>query len=1338
MTNRILLAFYLCVSVIGFPVFGQVEKDLRFSHLTVDDGLSQSTVTSISKDRHGFLWIGTLDGLNRYDGYRFDVYNRSKSKERWLPNNRIQCVYKDSDDLLWVGMMGGGLVYYNERSKGFTPIPLVGSTDSTGSGISVNALCEDDQGKLWIGTYTNLYSYSKNTGKVQLLQLDQYLKSQRPLMIQSLAFLEGKLWIGSKEGLWLLDLSTYTAKQLTGKLTSESGSRTVDVRSLLVVNNQVWAGTDLGLFLCDETQNLYKRYSANGDRNRSLFQNMVTSICETGDGNLWVGTEESLEYFNTKTETFRHFRSDVQDEQTLNHNSVRALYQDDQKILWVGTYMGGINKQDPNQTFFHSVQSKVITEGFSASAISAFAELDEGKVFVGSDGGSLNLWDRSTNRFRHYEAFAPSGFPSHSALCLLVDRSKKYLWVGTYGHGLKRLNLEDNSLKSYDAGLDAFHLNDPNVFALMQDRQGQIWIGTNNGGVNVLNPESGSIRKMRAGSSDTSLSNDCIRAFCQASDGRVWIGTYSGGISVYSPSDDSFTRLNAGNASLQSDIVLSIAEDRRGTIWVGTMGGGLAKFDPVKQAFSSFDEEDGLANDVVNCIVEDDDGRLWLSTNRGISYFDLQNRAFENFNTLHGLQGNEFSHGAGLKLRNGEILFGGNNGMSTISSQDIVRNEAVPPVRFTDVSHYGSAFTAEFAALSYTLPGLNSYQYKLMGFDSDWVSSGHQRSVSYTNLDPGSYTLLVKAANNDGHWNQEAEAVKIIIHPPWYRTVWAYLAYSLFSLSIILFVFFQWRARSRLRQRIRLEKFAAKKNEELQTAKIEFFTQVSHELRTPLSLILDPLKRITGSAADKDRVLRYAHLAMKNADRLSGIVNQLLEYRRLSAQPVQLEKQPVGLNSWLKNFCEPFFNHGEERAVRFELINHLPAYELQVDAEKLERVLQNLISNAFKYTPNGGLVRVNGYLVAEEPESIVFEVSDTGLGIPEKDQAHIFDLFYQVKNNTPFENASTGIGLAVAKELVQVQKGTIELNSVVGEGTCFRIFIPVEQTATVRSEIELGSIVSSHKAEADEGGVNESQENLQETLADRPLLLIIEDNEDLRTYLCAELKRDMEIISASNGKSGLKLALEQIPDIVLSDVMMPEMDGLTCCRKLKEDVRTSHIPVALLTARHHDEHKILGYDAGADAYIEKPFNVDVIRSRLMNLWSSRRKLRQLFSEPGGQDEALNQLSERDQVFLSQAEEAVRLRWTATTVDELSAALRMSRRQLYRKLKALTSQSVQEFITSVAINEAKKRLKQTTFSISEIAYQLGFSEASNFSRTFNKEVGMSPKKFIQQLQEPTKR
>jgi ligand-binding sensor domain-containing protein/signal transduction histidine kinase/DNA-binding response OmpR family regulator len=1329
----------------------QENKPVLFSHLTTNDGLSESFVTCILKDKYGFLWFGTGDGLNKYDGHKFKVFRNKPDDSKTIPYNSIVCLFEDKAGELWIGT-SGGVAKYNRNDDSFT---------SYGGG-TVNSIFESSDGTVWVGTFQGPQILDRKAQKVIPARSrdNQYSSIEYST---SCIYEDGRgnLWIGTANGLFL-----YNRKQRKIQNIEYSRNQNQDGKSWVISiiedrSGFFWVGAENGLhaFSYKNDGLLIRR---NDIKVPEILSGRITSIiCLNKDGTLWVGKESGLILFDPKNGTTSTFQKKAHDEQSLSHNSIRSLYLDDQEILWIGTYGGGLNKYDKNQFLFGKYQIYSLENpSLISNVVTSFEEDHSGNMWIGTDGGGLFLWETANNRFiPFYPGSQAHYFPSYTVMTIKLSKNKKYLWVGTYDQGLVELNIKTKSMRFFN--IENKKLNDNFVTSILEDRNGKLWIGTNNKSVTVIDPSNGEVDNNLNNKVDNNLNNNTtIRALCEDADGKIWIGTY-GGVSIYNPSTKSFSYLTEGNSNV-SNIIYSIFKDSKNNMWVGSMGGGLYLFNSRTEKLTAFSESKGLASNIVNSIVEDAQGYLWISTSRGISRFNPGNGTFKNYTREDGLQSNEFVRGAGYITKAGRIFFGSIDGFNAFYPEDNRINSNIPNIVITDfqlsnkslpaemynpqlkqnsngspqiiLPYNESVFSIEFAALSYTVPEKNQYAYMLQGFDKDWNYVGYEHKATYTNLSPGEYTFKVIASNNDGVWNKEGTSLKIIITPPLWKTGIAYILYLLIAIGILYYIYREIKARERLKNEIIFQKMTVEKIEELNQMKLNFFTNISHELRTPLSLIMDPISKIVNEEVTVAKAKTLGNLAFKNAARLSNLVNQLLDFRKFGGQ-YKLETQHINLIEIIKEICLSFEEKARKREIEFDLGFNTVFKDAWMDVDKLEKILTNLISNSFKYTPNGGKIQVlvSTFLEKNEKRSLEIRVKDTGPGVPQADKKKIFDLFFQVEGTKRYDMESSGIGLSLTRELVLLHGGEISEVGKEGEGAVFVVKLPLQKYIPPK-EMEFsgtemgkeGSVVNIPEV----SGNDRTADHLSEV----PIILVVEDNQELREYIAAEVLSRYHVEQAVNGIEGFEKALALVPDLIISDIMMPDGNGIELCGKLKADEKTSHIPVILLTAKQTDENKIEGYRTGADAYISKPFNSTLLNTQVQNLLESRKKLRALFSRVETRHPVEAGITDIDKEFLRKTEQIVldNLSNAQFDVDSFAEKLKMNRRQFYRKFKAISDQTPHEYIIIIRLRVALDLLLAGDLNVSEVGYQVGFSDPAHFTRTFTKVYGKSPRKYISDL------
>jgi ligand-binding sensor domain-containing protein/signal transduction histidine kinase/DNA-binding response OmpR family regulator len=1327
--------------IIFFLLFHQLawgqEKPVLFSHLNTGNGLSGSSVNCILKDKYGFLWFGTADGLNKYDGYKFKVFRNKPGNSKTIPDNYITCLFEDKADELWIGT-ADGVTKYNRKDDSFT---------SYGGGV-INSIFESSDSMLWLGTFHGLRILDRQAQKVISAGFKNPQFSGIENINASCIYEDSHqhLWIGTESGLFLYD-KKWKKNQAVGYNHGLNPKEKSWVTSIIEDKyGNFWIGAESGLYVLGySTDTLLAR--RNDVKIPEKLSGRILSMCMDKDHVIWAGKENGLIRFNPATGAIAVFQKEVSNEQSLSHNSIKSLYLDDQEILWAGTFGGGINKYDRNQFAFekHQIFSPENPDLIS-SVITSFEEDVSGNIWIGTDGGGLFLWETDNNRFIPFNPDSKSNyFPSYAIITLRLSRDKERLWVGTYDQGLIELNIKTGSTRLFNT--QTGKLKNNAVAAILEDRSGRLWVGTIGGGISILS----NTVKTKAESENIEPLTSVATLF-EDTDGSIWIGGYYG-FHIYHPSLKTSTYLTPDNSDIDGTINC-IFKDSENNIWVGTRTKGLQLFDRKNKRFITFSEEQGLANNIVNSIVEDDRGYLWLGTARGISRFDPRKHTFENYTREDGLQSNEFTKGAGYINKTGKVFLGTIDGFNTFYPQENKINSGIPPVVITNfqlankslpagmysppgnaspqitLSYDQSVFSIEFAALNFTVPEKNQYAYMLEGFDKNWNNAGRERKVTYTNLDPGEYIFRVIASNNDGVWNKKGTSLKIIITPPFWETRIAHIIYLLTAIGLLYYIYREVKARERLKNEMHFQKLTAEKMEELNQMKLNFFTNISHELRTPLSLIIDPIRKIINEVSEP-KVKNLGNLAFKNATRLSNLVNQLLDFRRFSGQ-YKLEPQHINLVEAVKEICQPFQERARERKIEFDLSFNTAFKDAWMDIDKLEKILANLISNAFKFTPNGGKIQVlvSAIIEKNEKRSLEIRVKDTGPGVPQAYKQKIFDLFFQVEGTTRYDMESSGIGLSLTKELVLLHGGEISEEGKQGEGALFVVKLPFQENIYPSKEAEPPGM----ETVKEDSLINNSEDSDKKTgdnLSEIPIILVVEDNPELREYIAKDVLSQFHVEQAVSGIEGFEKASALIPDLVISDIMMPDGDGLELCGKLKTDERTSHIPVILLTAKQTDENKMEGYRTGADAYVSKPFNSSLLNTQVENLLESRKRLRVLFSRDKTSHSAEAEVTDVDKEFLKKAERIVldNISNTEFDVESFVEKLKMNRRQLSRKLKALTNQTPNEYITIVRFRKAADLLLKGNLNIAEVGYAVGFTEPTHFTRAFTRIYGKSPRKYV---------
>jgi signal transduction histidine kinase/ligand-binding sensor domain-containing protein/DNA-binding response OmpR family regulator len=1390
---KIPIRFYtllaLVILILSFQTFPQshIPEKIQFKHLTREQGLSHNFIWCVLQDKKGFIWIGTYDGLNRYDGRKFKVFKHSINDTTSLGANEVSALLEDRSGNLWVGTLGGGLAKYNSDKENFTR--YVNYTDSSSNANSILTLCEDSSGIIWIGTnHGGLHYFNPESNKfISFRNIPSDSTSLSHNKVYSLfEDSKGNLWIGTVGG---------------------------------------------GLNKFNRENNTFTRYYFDQHGPDNLGGNMITAISEDKSGNIWLGTYGNglirlVNKGNIYPPVFTYLKHDPMNPESISGNSIDFLFLDENDIMWFGTGTGGLNrtvsslndgipqsfiyydyntndqnsllgnnisyclkdnsgicwlvswekginiydtKQKPFKNYKHEPNNPF---SLSDNAVKTVYEDKSGTIWIGTVNGGLNKWDRKTNRFVHYKNYLnDANTISDNYVLSIYEDSEGFLWIGTYNGGLNRFDKKKE--KFYKFKNDPYNsksISDISIAGIIEDKSRNLWISTMNFGLNLFNNKGEYFCNFNYNpDSLVVLNNSSIHQIhlIDKTD-NIWISPQAGGLIVYDSQKNKTTQYkhDSNNSnSLSNNNITSVYEDESGIFWIGTKDGGLNRFDKEKGLFKNYTIKDGLPSDFINDVLEDDLGYLWISTNNGLSKFNPKSENFRNYDVEDGLLSNQIEEGC--KSKTGELIFGCGNGFIIFHPDSIKDNTKIPPIYITDFYLFNkpvpigydslsnrtilskslidceeielnfddNVFAFEFAALDYHSPNKNKYAYIMEGFDKDWTYTDASRNIAtYTNLDPGEYIFRVKGSNNDGYWTEKGASIKVIILPPWWRTNLAYLIYFLLIGSIIYFIWKAQLRRLRNKHEFEMSKFEAKKLHEVDEIKSRFFTNISHEFRTPLTLILGPVKQVMERRKDeknKDEL----NIAHKNANKLLGLVNQLLDISKIESGNMKLHTSPTNYIQLLKALTLSFASYAERKRITLKFNSTEDEIIVYLDRDKIEKIITNILSNAFKFTPEGGRIEVT---LSKDDKYVNTIISDTGIGIPKDKVSKIFDRFYQVDGSHTREQEGTGIGLALTKELVDLHKGKIEVESEESKGTTFTVSIPFEKEHLLPeeiSEIEKEHTEDKSILEPEDDIIRKEEDKIDIELFEKgtlPLLLIVEDNADVREYIKDNLTKEFRTLEAVDGEDGWNKSIENLPDLIISDVMMPKMDGSELCKNLKTDERTSHIPIILLTAKAAKEDKLGGYEIGADDYIMKPFEPDELKVRIKNLIEQRIRLHQHFQKKGIFEFEQTNITSIDKKFLQRSFDIINKHISNSTfsVEMFAEELAISRSGLQKKIQSLIGETPGDLIRRIRLNKAAVLIRQKFGNLSEIALEVGYNNPSHFSNAFKRQFGVTPSDYLQ--------
>lgn len=1340
---------FLFTCFISFNCISQT-RNYNFSHLTTVNGLSQSSVIAIHQDKLGQIWLGTRDGLNKYDGNKFTVYRTEEGNPNSLSNNDILSINQDNEGFLWIGTYNG-LNKYNPKTGDFVRY-FHNKENSSICNNTIWTIKVLSSGAVWVGTSEGLSIYNPKTDS-----FSNYLTtSQKPIQKQILSVLETKdnaVFVGTGAGIFKTTWQgTFPKFQLL------PGSEKYFIQDLIegVNNNLIIASKTesvLDYNLKTYTATKYFNTTILGENSKNVRQLIFDDL-----GFLWVGTYNGLQIIGKGKEVVS-LQSDIDNKKGLSKNSIKYLYKDKKGSIWVGTYYGGVHIWDETNSNFNNIIQNQNGKGLNYSVVSSIQQYKD-ELFFGTEGGGVNVLNKKLNTFQYITE-------NNSVLSddniKVVNVIENELWIGTFKSGLNIYNLETKQFLTKKIP-EAFkeYINNSGVYAIKPDLLGNIWIGSFGKGLFRLNLKTQKFKRyFSEGAPMETLSSNLVRNICIDLKKNVWVGTEKG-----------LNRINnKGNVttffydkSIQyGEDILCVYEDTLNRIWVGTKSKGLFLFDGTR-----FNHVDLLVNNTkisaIHSVLEDDQTYLWISTNQGLIRYNKDLKKSYLYNQTDGLVSKEFNTNASFKSNTNLYYFGSPNGVAYFNPNTLVKNNYAPQVILTNFTVKGSSTANEnnidkllehaipFAKsislshnqgsfnITYAIPNFinssnNKYKYRLKGLERSWTLTNNN-SVAYTIQKPGRYIFEVKGANNDNVWNTKITSLNIYVSPAPWRTWWAFSIYGLLILVAIYSLIYIFKSRTKLKHDLELEHLETERSRKINQNKLEFFTNISHEFRTPLTLILGPLNQIIKNYQGNRNTYKELLVIENNANQLLQLINRLMDFRKFEGSLYKLETAEGNIVEFLKEIFLSFTEYAKNGDYTFEFIAHQEEIMVYYDRNKLERVFYNLISNAFRYTPKKGHIVVR---VFKDFDNIKINVEDTGVGISEVYKGQIFKRFFEVEiNNKPDKdyNKGTGIGLSIVKNIVELHKGKIEVSNNKGNsGSIFTVTLATGKKHLTPSEIlenfKSSDDVSQYINQLETAPLFIDEEIELPKDLNKTTLLIVEDNKQLRKFIKNLLKENYNILEAQNGEVALQKLKKETVDLVISDVIMPKMTGIELCTAIKCNLTISHIPIILLTSRSSLIYRIDGLEHGADDYISKPFNLDEFKLRIKNLIQTREKLRQKFISNDGFNREDVIVSSSDEKLYKKALAIVNTNISNQDFDITSfcSELGVSRTMLFTKIKAWTSFTPNEFILHFRMQRAAQLLEQGKNNISEVGYNVGYKDPKYFSKSFQKKFGETPSQYL---------
>ena len=1342
--RKIFVLWLLLLSVVS------LAQPYSVKQLGIEKGLSNNYVVSIAQDKQGFLWFATEEGLNKFDGTRFITYLKNEDLTRQgITGNELNCLLDDpQDSILWIGTQRAGLNAYDYVNNTFLCYRHDGENPESLITDDVTKIVAATDGNLWITTYWRGVDYfDKKAGKFihYNTQTVPGLASDNIWSVVDGG--DGKLYMGHvHHGFSVLSLKDKKVKNFMhdpeDPVSLPGNGVTCIYKDL---SGNIWLGTDRGLALFNpEAENfIHFHHSEDG------VPHTVFDIRQFDGNKLWIAMEFggiaildlTQRMFLSPDQVRFQYIKEGDDEYSLSNSTVRCLFQDSFKNVWAGMWGGGINFLSHESSYFNVYSYSPIQHSGSSlnnKTASSVCVPRDGKLWIGTDGGGINVFDKGKRVAVYKEE--TGDLTDNSIQAALCD-SEGNLWFGSFMGGVD----------FYDVKKKSFHQIFPkdktgeDVRALYEDAE-YVWIGTSNGIYKVRLHDKGI-------ADHYTVENNLVRCISKDNLNRLWIGTFGGGLGVF---DEHFQCVKLFNVTslFPSNTINTVYMDSQNRMWIGT-GEGLVCF-PSSQSwdYKVYRSEEGLSNVHIRAITEDNHGNIWVSTNKGISCLLKDKEVFYNYDHWDNVPMGNFMSGSVAEAKDGTLYFGSINGLCRFNPDQVLEKRESPaaiitemrifgPLRDTDsnekvmalegqsevrLSYMQNNFSVTFNIQNYALADQVEYAYMLKGLENSWYTVTDPNNVTFRNIPPGNYCFQVKTRIRNQEWADEIASLDIRIDPPVWLTWWAKLFYILSGVSVLYFILHAYKKKLDMESLYELEKKNHEQEQELNNERLRFYTNITHELRTPLTLILGPLEDMQKSNSLSGKDSQKISVIHQSAIRLLNLINQILEFRKTETQNKKLCVSRDNLAALVHEIGLKYKELNRKPEIDFCLEIEQEDMSLFFDKEVVTIILDNLISNAIKYTEKGTITLGLHQVVRNNIHHTEISVSDTGFGIAPDALPHIFDRYYQ--EGSEHQASGTGIGLALVKNLVVLHEGEIRVESSLNVGSTFYVSLLTDNTYP--------HVLHADSTEKTSDEKDEKEENIEPVHSGKRILLIVEDNRDICDYIVESFSDDFEVRTAANGEQGLEQALGCIPDIIVSDIMMPVMNGIVMCRKLKEDLRTSHIPIILLTAKDSLQDKEEGYQVGADSYLTKPFSATLLHSRIHNLLESRKLLAERFNtnsilidKRAAVTESMNKL---DNEFLEKINKLIEDRLSSEKIDigYLSDAMCMSNSTLYRKMKALTGLSTNEYIRKIKMQYAERLLLEGKYNISEVAFKVGINSTVYFRQCFKDEFGMAPSDYLKKI------
>ena len=1373
--ERLLVALFFQFS---FTLFAQ-DTDLYFEHINYDDSFPLSMISSIEQTEDGFIWIGTETGLVRYDGYNFLRFVRDENEEGSISNNHINAIFEDNQKNLWIGT-NNGINYLNRNTSKFLAVDIL---PIKGGRNYISSIIEDDENNLWIGTFGGVKKLNRENYTLENIPGDSNLDLFNNTRVLSLFHhKEVGILVGTSKGLMRFDPKSGNILDLPKILSENESFSNAKIWCILrEENGNLWFGTEnKGAYFYSKKQNILTNFSVKVERKNSIVSNWIHDIILMDDNTIWFATDNGLSVYKKDKNQFFNYQHNQLSNSSLSDNEIKCSLKDRDGSIWLGTTGGGLNFfNQANLNFINIGETIKPNFGLSAPRVSALSNDGQDNIWVGTYGGGLNQLDLKNHKSYSYLIDNSDEKNTVNKIISIENLDKDNLLCGTI-NGLYQFNKTNKDFKKVPLFKNESPINQRNeITTLLLDKK-SVWIGTLGQGLIHIN-ENGNLESYSASTSVNAISDNFIVDIENRNNG-LYIATQDG-LNYFDKKSKTviaiYKNIENDESSLTNNTLTVLFTDSKGRLWIGTDYGGLNYFDEEAQKFYVVNKSIGFTDETIKSISEDSSGNLWVSSNdllykiKVVNFstpFNTSNFEITSYFSKDGLTSKQFSTNCSLVLPNKNLVFGGSKGLTIFNPNNIGKNHNQNQIVFTKLTvnneevlagtkdspleksieetsdiilSYDKAYLGlDFSALNYINPGSSVYAYKLdtPSRSDDWHYLGRQNSINLTALKPDTYHLKIRTAREEGVWSPIVKTLKITILPPWWKTWWAYLIYFALLTFAALVVFRFFKNRLELKRALFLEHIENERQQELSQMKLEFFTNVSHEFRTPLTLISGPIEELIQSS-EKDSIIERKLKTVKlNSDRLLKLVNELMDFRKAENGNLKINCERQDIVSFCFDIYESFRGIATEKMIDYKFVLNINTALVYFDKNQMEKVIYNLLSNAFKFTNKKNKITLAVEQRNDDPDWIDIKVKDNGIGIPEELRAKIFTRFFQV-NNRGIQNKGSGIGLALSKSIVELHQGEINIQEEKDPNfkTIFRISLRKGKDHLKKSQIMENNFSLEEGRNPISGSVNEhiateiipkqfiQEEEIQPIDESKKNIMIIDDNEEVLAFLFDILSPDYNILKFTNGLDAINHMEKDIPDLVVCDVMMPEMDGFEFCKFLKTNQSTNHIPIILLTAKSSTANRIEGLYVGADSYISKPFSIEVLKLNIVNLLSSKEILRQKYSGRFIVDSDLDKLTTPEEIFINKLMGIIETKMEDSTFDvnELVKEIGMSRTVLYKKVQALTNHSVASLIKHIRLKKAADILLNTNYPVSEVTTMVGFNDRKHFSREFKKIYNYAP-------------